>query len=179
MSDETPSRMKTSLIQLKEIMGPKKGTRRGASAKISKVIDYKAKKGDFESRAKSFIVDIILIVLLANFLIYRNAHMHFGIELGPISPKMFIYLYLYVGFNIIPLRLFGQTGGMIVFKIKLLNKDYSYPSFFKLLQRETIGILMNSTVGVMKILNQKIMLTDEMFNTEVIKVERKNNKKES
>jgi hypothetical protein len=175
MSDNIPSRMKTSLIQLKDIMTPKKSSRRGRSSRISKVIDYKAKPAKSESRTRAFFIDIFSIFLLSEFLIFRNAHTHFGYSSDLFVAKSLIYFYVYIALNIIPLRLFGQTGGMIIFNIKLLMVDYSYPSILKLLQRETIGLVMNVTVGLVKFIGENQLISDEIFKTKVIKVERKNN----
>jgi len=147
--------------------------RRGTVGKMVKADEAIIPEAPLEKRRKAFFIDIIFLISFAEFLVYRNAWNVFieneSVALGRLVVYVPVFLFLYV----FPMRLFGQSLGMKLLKIKILNaSDLSYVNVSALIQRQSIGLLLNMTLGLAKFFKDNTLIADTLFKTKVFEIEK-------
>ena len=140
--------------------------RRGgaASSKTSSIHmdEIPVPEADLMARGVALTIDVIFIFALTEVLYYREAYSVIGLSAGTFTSKAIIHMFVFLTGYLIPLRIFGQSLGMKLRKIKILTEeDLSYVKFNTLLQRQTAGMILNITAGATKLMQKRKVLADE------------------
>ena len=146
--------------------------RRGTVSKMTKSEDAIIPGASLDKKLKSFIIDLIFLISFSEFLVFRNAWNIFLESNSVLIGRVVIYIPVFLFLYVFPMRLFGQSLGMKLLKIKILNAvDLTYVNVSALIQRQSLGLIMNITVGVGQFLKDKSLISDKMFKTKVFEIE--------
>lgn len=147
--------------------------RRGHHTQTRKLSEIKIPDAEAKKRIRAFLIDLILLCGFAEFLYFRSAaNILLESSTGPIA-RLAVYVFSFLFLYIFPLRIFGQSIGMKLNRIRLLlNEDLSFVPVSAIIQRQSIGIILNCTVGLFAFLKDKKVVSDDIFKTKVVEIEK-------